>query len=385
MSDQSWSKLHDRYTKQDWINKPSFFAETAAEYFPKAAKILELGAGQGQDSRYFADKGHTVVSTDLEQTALDKNIEKLTAQQTEFVSTQKVDLREELPFGSESFDVVYAHLSIHYFDRDHTIRIMDEVGRVLKPGGVFAFFVNSTSDPEYGKWPEIESDYFDVEGTSKRYFSMESARDYTQYNFDTVLLDNHGETYKDSAKGVHNLIRYIGTKKIVKRRWNTAVPYVGAIIERHNNGHTEILLQTRWQPHGDPVYSGTLEFPAGRMDNLYEDVYEALGREIKEETGLTLKGISNDQRSKSVSTGRDDKIIGFQPYYCTQQLKNGQPWIGFVFRCEVEPGEPSGSASETKDPQWIRVEKLRKMVAENPNQFFGLELPALQYYLDQTK
>jgi SAM-dependent methyltransferase len=282
MSDQSWSKLHDRYTKQDWINKPSLFAETAVEYFPEHAKILELGAGQGQDSRYFADKGFTVVSTDLEQTALNKSVEKMTADQKKLVSTQKVDLRNELPFDSESFDVVYAHLSIHYFDSDHTRRILDESARVLKTGGTLAFFVNSATDPEYGQGKELEPDYFLIESTPKRYFTVKTAREATQYNFDTLLLDDLGETYKDAAIGVHNLIRYVGTKKTEKPKWDVAVPYVGAIIQRNNGVHTEILLQTRWKPHADPVYSGTLEFPAGKLDKIYEDVHTAIEREILE-------------------------------------------------------------------------------------------------------
>ena len=43
------------------------------------------------------------------------------------------------------------------------------------------------------------------------------------------------------------------------------VPIVSAIIEREHNGEKEILVQTRWKPERDPLYSGTLEIP-GRGD-----------------------------------------------------------------------------------------------------------------------
>lgn len=44
------------------------------------------------------------------------------------------------------------------------------------------------------------------------------------------------------------------------------IPYVGGIIERKSNDGVEVLIQTRWKPNRDPIYSGTFEFPAGVLD-----------------------------------------------------------------------------------------------------------------------
>lgn len=41
-----WRDLHKNYKEQDWIDKPSIFAEQALPYFPKGGIVLELGAGQ---------------------------------------------------------------------------------------------------------------------------------------------------------------------------------------------------------------------------------------------------------------------------------------------------------------------------------------------------
>lgn len=210
-----WSDLHENYKSQDWINRPSIFAETAITYFPAKGKVLDLGAGQGQDSRYFAEHGYEVVSTDLEESALEQSKSKLTGGLEEKVTVQNVDLREELPLGNESFDAVYAHLSLHYFDYETTVRLFGEIQRVLKPGGVFALLTNSIHDPEYNTGAKLEDDYFQIGQTAKRYFSVDSIRNFTRY-FDINLLDNHGETYKDRDKGVHNLIRFVGTKQVHK-------------------------------------------------------------------------------------------------------------------------------------------------------------------------
>lgn len=208
----NWKDIHTReYTQSTWIDKPSMFAEKALPYFPETGLVLDLGAGQGQDSRFFAERGYRVVSTDLEEAALELNKQKLSAELAANVTVQKLDLREKLPFEADAFDVVYAHLSLHYFDAVTTQCIFDEIFRVLKPGGVFAFLVNSIHDPEYNTGEVIESDYFRVDGLLKRYFSVEAAETFA-HAFTAEISDDGGETYKDSAKGIHNLIRFIGIK-----------------------------------------------------------------------------------------------------------------------------------------------------------------------------
>lgn len=211
MSKNTWSKIHSYYEKQDWINRPSLFAKEVINYFPQSGKVLDLGAGQGQDSRYFAKKGHEVVSTDMSDSALAINQEKITDEIKDKISVRKLDLSKNFPYPDESFDILYAHLSLHYFDRETTMKIFNEIERVLKKGGTLAFLVNSTNDPEYGTGLTIEDDFFEVDNTQKRYFSVQTVKDFTS-DFETILLDDSGETYKDRVKGVHNLIRFVGRK-----------------------------------------------------------------------------------------------------------------------------------------------------------------------------
>jgi len=376
-----WKDLHNNYKNQKWIDKPSIFAEQAIKYFPNSGKLLELGAGQGQDSLYFAEKGFTVTSSDLLDDALKIAKEKALAKKLN-LDFKKIDLRNELPFESEVFDIVYAHLSLHYFDQETTRRLIGEIQRILKPGGTLAFLVNSTNDPEYKKGQEIEPDYFNVGKAKKRYFNTNTARKLTQY-FEINLLDSLGETYKDAEKGVHNLIRFIGNKPQSQVDYKMAIPYVGAIIERANNGSKEVLLSTRWKPHADPIYSGTYEFPAGVLDKPFENIFDTIAREIKEEVGLKLKTIKGIDKTKAYKPNGTDEIIAFRPFCCTQQLKGGKPWIGFVFVAEVEDAKPKSQLSETRDTKWVSIDEVKSLFKNTPEKFFGLELPAWQYYLNE--
>ena len=170
MTKQYWTKAHAYYSQQEWIKKPSMFAEFAIQHFPKKGKVLDLGAGQGQDSRFFAERGYEVVSTDYEKFALGVNESNIPPELKEKIEVKEIDLLEELPFHNREFDIVYSHLSLHYFNSATTKKIFDEIGRILKTDGIIALFVNSTEDPEYNTGTKIEEDYFEIEGLKKRFF-----------------------------------------------------------------------------------------------------------------------------------------------------------------------------------------------------------------------
>lgn len=211
-SQDVWADLHKHYRAQDWIDKPSLFAAQVVDFFPANSDILELGAGLGQDSHFFAAYGFNVVATDAAQTVLDIDQRKQSPDVRDRVQFMQMDMRQPFPCEDQSFGVVYAHLSLHYFDRATTKRIFSEIERVLKPQGWLAFLVNSTEDPEYNTGTMLEPDFFQIDHMTKRYFSVESAGEFVS-NFTARIFDNKGETYKDSMKGIHHLIRFLGQKK----------------------------------------------------------------------------------------------------------------------------------------------------------------------------
>lgn len=207
-----WNTAHDKYTKTDWINKPTLFAQSILKYLPKTGNFLDLGAGQGQDSRFFAENGYSITSTDFSTKALKYNLDKLPLGLKNKVTLQQLDLSRLFPFKNNSFDVVYSHLAIHYFDDEITTQIFSEIYRVLKPGGIVALLVNSTNDPEFNTGQKIENLYFKMPyGIRKRFFDQNYLKQKSS-QFKTLLLDNNGETYKDRRIGVTNLLRYIGQK-----------------------------------------------------------------------------------------------------------------------------------------------------------------------------
>ena len=212
MDQELWTREHNKYGDADWTHKPSIFAEQVVGYFPKAGRVLDLGAGHGQDSAFFLSRGYQVVAADVSDAAM-ASLQELKSSHPDAVRLELLqrDVIEGLPYPDGSFQAVYAQLSLHYFDRETTREVFEELHRVLSPGGVLAVMVNNVADPEYGQGQKLEDDYYVLDGKLKRFFSPESIAGFAE-GFGTILADAEGETYKDAVKGVHHLVRYVGRR-----------------------------------------------------------------------------------------------------------------------------------------------------------------------------
>lgn len=146
-----------------------------------------------------------------------------------------------------------------------------------------------------------------------------------------------------------------------------------------------MFVQTRWKPHTSASYLGVLELPAGGIDG-YENVYDAVAREVKEETNLDVVRFIDDEHIPPMTNRPGDTAIAFKPFICQQVLETdgGLPWVGFVFRCEVK-GKIDMESTEARDPQWLTIDELDEIVTKTPEKVFILQLAALRYYVDTIK
>lgn len=207
-----WDAALTRYTTKDWVNKPTIFAEQITQYLPPTGQLLELASGQGQDARYFARLGYEVTATDLVDTGL-KEAAKKAEQENLQIDFQITDLAKPLPFPDNFFEIIYSHLGLHYFNKADTKKLLKELHRVLKPGGILAALFNTIDDPEIHTpdFEKIEENYYREVAFDfpKRYFSVPETQEFIQDTFEPLLLDNSGETYKDEIK---TLIRLVAKK-----------------------------------------------------------------------------------------------------------------------------------------------------------------------------
>ena len=101
----------------------------------EGARVLELGCGGGQWSRWLARMGARPVGLDLSLNQLRYAVELFGR---EGLATPVVSAdAERTPFADGSFDVVMCDHGAMTFADPH--RTVPEVSRVLRPGGLFAF------------------------------------------------------------------------------------------------------------------------------------------------------------------------------------------------------------------------------------------------------
>lgn len=156
-----------------------------------------------------------------------------------------------------------------------------------------------------------------------------------------------------------------------------AIPCVGAIISREIDGQRHILIQERRKESGG-IENGLLELAAGKVRE-YENVFDALRREVHEETGLRVTRIlSEDQRT--VRTVNGYEVMSFTPFCTTQNLSGGYSIILHTFVCEAA-GILLEGTTETANIRWISTDDCRAILRQRPTKFYPLHLNALAKYL----
>lgn len=158
---------------------------------------------------------------------------------------------------------------------------------------------------------------------------------------------------------------------------------VSALIEREHNGQRQLFIQKRFKPHTSSSYLNAFEIPAGGV-NPYENVYDALKREVKEETGLDILKIIEDDSTGVLENRAGDSSLAFRPFICQQVLKTngGLPWYGFVFLCEAK-GTITMQKEEAKDPQWMPTAEVKKLLEEHKEKIFSLQYATLKKYIEE--
>lgn len=197
MQDQKghWDSLHGKGALNHYKKEPSFFAKEVTKELKASSRILELGCGAGSDANYFASLGHTVTATDFSDIVIGKNKKHFSAQGLSF---KVVDMEQPFPFENDSFEAVYARLSLHYFSDKKTREIFSETARVLGSGGKLFFICKSVNDPLYGKGTKIEDDMFENNGHIRHFFSENYAKELLE-GFKIEKLESGEEKFYDKA------------------------------------------------------------------------------------------------------------------------------------------------------------------------------------------
>jgi ubiquinone/menaquinone biosynthesis C-methylase UbiE len=132
----AWTKLaragYDIY--RDHLNTPAFF-----DLLPEVKGLsgLDIGCGEGYNTRLLAARGANVTAIDIAEVFIEH------AKRAEEEEPLGIDYRVasavELPFADAAFDFATGFMS--FMDIPETARVFSEANRVLKPGGFLQFSI----------------------------------------------------------------------------------------------------------------------------------------------------------------------------------------------------------------------------------------------------
>jgi SAM-dependent methyltransferase len=174
-----------------------------------AGTILELGCGTGNDAARLAGAGYAVIAIDLSGEAIG-HAQARFGSRVRFIMA---DMTQRLPFTDGGVDAVMSNVAVHMFPDGVTRAIFAEVGRLVRPGGLFLFHVNALEDRPLRarRLParELELDYVAEEsGQTMHFFSEAYLREllggWQQVHLVSVSIPHPetGELYKHVWRGL---------------------------------------------------------------------------------------------------------------------------------------------------------------------------------------
>ena len=192
-----------QHWENTFITRPEMFGVTpsaaaikAAETFNKEGitNILELGAGQGRDSLFFAQKGFHIQILDFSQTAVNNIIKKAkTLGIDKFITGKVHNVKNPFPFTDEKFGGCFSHkLYCMALTAKELHFLSDEIHRVLKKSGINIYTVRHTGDDDCKNGIHRGEDLYETDGFIVHYFTKEKVKQLNN-GFDIVNIENFEE------------------------------------------------------------------------------------------------------------------------------------------------------------------------------------------------
>ena len=201
--DQNELDQQSQHWEKNFSNKPEMFglepsisAKKALNFFKekKVNNIIELGAGLGRDSIFFAKNNIKIQALDYSSSGIKIINHKIKKDNlSNYISTKLFDVREKLPFKDNSVDACYSHMlycmALTIADLQ---KLNNEIHRILKPNGLNIYTVRHTNDGDYKNGKHIGEDLYENDGFIVHYFSEEKVNSLLN-GFKNIALEKFEE------------------------------------------------------------------------------------------------------------------------------------------------------------------------------------------------
>ena len=193
-----------QYWEKNFLSKPEMFglepskaAINTLKIFKEEniKKVVELGAGLGRDTIFFAKNSIHVSALDYSPAAI-KIVNKKVSENnlSNFISTKIFDVRKKLPFEDNSIEACFSHMLYCMALSTTELKYLNsEICRILKSGGVNIYTVRHTGDGDYKNGIHIGEDLYENDGFIVHFFSKEKVIKISEgFNIETIETFEEG-------------------------------------------------------------------------------------------------------------------------------------------------------------------------------------------------
>lgn len=174
---------------------------------PKDCHLLEVGSGAGNNLWFAAREGFSVSGIEGSATAVNFAIERFRSEGLE--GDLRVGDFGQLPWASESFDAVLDRKSVTHNRLAHVERVLAEIIRVLKPGGLLIAELYSSAHPERlrgrplgdGSADRFPPDSYFADVGLTMFFDETGIRDLLRPSFNLMKLEHIAIDRHEPGKG----------------------------------------------------------------------------------------------------------------------------------------------------------------------------------------
>ena len=176
--------------------EPSYSAKKALETFKKnnITNIIELGAGLGRDTIFFAQNGIYVHAIDYSLSAT--NIIKKRSKENNLdtlIKVENYDIRKKLNCDNENFQACYSHMLFCMALTNQDLKDLNqEILRVLKKDGFNIYTVRNHTDGDFKKGTHRGEDMYEMNGFIVHYFSENKIKSLLN-GFTNISIENFDE------------------------------------------------------------------------------------------------------------------------------------------------------------------------------------------------
>ena len=192
---QHWEKNFSNKPEMFGLD-PSLAAIKALKIFKekKISNIIELGAGLGRDTIYFAKNFIYVEPLDYSKVSIESITDKsIKLNLTNYIKPKLFDVRKKLPFEDNSIEACFSHMLYCMALSNYDLKnLNNEICRVLKPGGINIYTVRNTEDGDYKNGIYRGEDLYENDGFIVHFFSKEKITQLTE-GFDVLDIEKFEE------------------------------------------------------------------------------------------------------------------------------------------------------------------------------------------------